>query len=277
MTGEDVKFYGALVGIILGPAGFLIAALTLYLNLPHILRQRRDAITAAKSGDASTTLGDATFRSVPVRPIIFIFMVMAFIVAILSAYTLGSAPKGDRAGPIGPQGAQGERGPRGETGPQGPAGPPGAATLLANDLHSGFKALLKIHVLEKHLRFVDENNARFEAQYQQRLNDSKMPPSAFPFRRGMMEIPIESYLGIIKQNAKNDLGLDIEFGKHPQFDENHFYPAKGEEDIQDQRRQEDYRRINNTYENDRRKIDEVVNRYKNELNQLQSSIERMSN
>jgi hypothetical protein len=251
MTVEDAKLYGAIVTIILAPLSFFIAAATLYLNFPHILRQRRDAISAITSGDATTVGQEAEKGSPKIRIWPISVMVISFILVVLSAYTLGSAVT--KVGGIGPQGIQGERG------PQGPPGPSGANETTQRAV----RALLRLRSLDAHLRAIKDDMEKFENQYKDRLDHLKIPPSpisAYP-RTIYGMFAIENYLVNIKRYALEDIDMDVTFGKHPAFDDNHLTPMPGDENIVDQRQKEDYRRIYNTYQEDKSKLNSIIYKY----------------
>lgn len=193
-------------------------------------------------------------RRVPTRVI-----VLTALAALFFLITIAAMSQLPGTGPVGPRGEQGTAGPQGPPGIQGPPGPPLAA---ANSPE--MKALLRSYWFGKQ----SDKLTSLVNTYSKTFDEwSAQEPQQNGTLMAMHRGPVAILLDIQSQvaaMAKQDLGSEVDFGLHPNFDRNHFIKVPGDEKFSDDFSREERRRTWDQYNTGKQTITGLLNRYNTE-------------
>lgn len=268
----DLPSYVPAAALGVGVIGVFLTATKFYLDLPHTLKQRRDAL--AQNG-ANKMAADGKESALKVPLTLPLTMVGFLFITVVSAYTLGQSAASVSIGLAGPRGIQGERGLQGPQGLQGPPGPPGPQgeaggnPQTAQDVIYAVKLLLRTQALASGEAEVRKAADEFEDGSKAELERTKKEPVPGPFMR---YDPRRASETTIANAAKRDFGIELNFNKHPEFDDNHHLHAIGDEDITDEKIKEDYRRLSNQFSHSKMQINQIKSRYASEINDIRTKI-----
>ena len=106
------------------------------------------------------------------------------------------------------------------------------------------------------LNKLNELFARWEQTTQRELQN--YIENIGPVRAGIDPASLEAQ---IKGIVQRDTGVELDFSRHPKFDQNRFYPAPQVEQITNDYNKEEYRRLYDQYETTKYTIYAVINMY----------------
>jgi hypothetical protein len=160
-----------------------------------------------------------------------------------------------KPGPAGPKGDQGAQGPQGASGPQGPQGVPGAQAPADPHITAAYWYRVQLDKLK-------ELSSQYNGFTEAELNNLASNRGPITYRMQISPAGIEKE---IKDVVKSDFGSDLDFNRHPQFDNNRFYPLPQADNITKDFDREEYRRLSDQYGQSKSLINSVINVYTERL------------
>jgi hypothetical protein len=195
-------------------------------------------------------MAQASQRALPWKTVIF--GAVAIILWFVSIYSRPSAVQG----PAGPPGVQGI------PGPSGPPGVPDARLATA-------------YWYRNELNIMRDLVARWEISTNKELA-SYRDNRGLPYQDDNINESVPNIEAHIKDMVKRDFNIELDLSRHPRFDDNRYYSLSDIDKINSDFDKEEYRRRSDQYFTTKNTINQVVEAYKNYVNEQDDYIKKQA-